>query len=91
VVWSGDVWKAVVLLRRHRPDLTVTTMDVSPTGMAVITGFGEVVDHSWVGPAVRGLMDADYGDLVAMGAERSLGVRPGTPAVLAGLLPARNP
>ena len=91
VVWSGDVWKAVVLLRRHRPDLMVTTMDVSPTGMAVITGFGEVVDNSWVEPAVRGLMDADYGDLVAMGVERSLGVRPGTPAVLADLLPARNP
>ena len=40
-VWSGDVWKAVVLLKRHRPDLTVTTLDVEPTGMAVITGFGD--------------------------------------------------
>lgn len=37
-VWSGDVWKLVVGLRRHRPDLTVTTLDVPPTGMAVITG-----------------------------------------------------
>ena len=39
-VWSGDVWKAVVLLREHRPDLTITTLNVEPTGMAVITGFG---------------------------------------------------
>ncbi len=91
VVWSGDVWKAVVLLRRHRPDLTVTTLDVSPTGMAVITGFGGSTDGSWVGPAVEDLMDADYADLVAMGVERSLGVRPGTPEVLAGLLPVENP
>lgn len=91
VVWSGDVWKAVVLLRRHRPDLTVTTLDVSPTGMAVITGFGGSTDGSWVGPAVADLMDADYADLVAMGVERSLGVRPGTPEVLAGLLPVGNP
>jgi hypothetical protein len=91
VVWSGDVWKAVVLLRRHRPDLTVTTLDVSPTGMAVITGFGGSTDGSWVGPAVEDLMDADYADLVAMGVERSLGVRPGTPEVLAGLLPVGNP
>lgn len=37
-VWSGDVWKLVVGLRRHRPDLAVTTLDVPPTGMAVITG-----------------------------------------------------
>jgi len=35
-------------------------------------------------------MDADYADLVAMGVERSLGVRPGTPEVLAGLLPVGN-
>ena len=38
VVWSGDVWKVVVALRRHRPDLTVTTVDVAPTGMAIVSG-----------------------------------------------------
>ncbi len=38
VVWSGDVWKVVVWLRRHRPDLRVTTLDVEPTGLAVVTG-----------------------------------------------------
>ena len=37
-VWSGDVWKTVVALRRHRPDLSVTTADVKPTGLAIVTG-----------------------------------------------------
>ncbi len=37
-VWSGDVWKTVVALRRYRPDLTVHTVNVEPTGLAVITG-----------------------------------------------------
>ncbi len=34
--WSGDVWKLVVCLRRHRPDLHIATIDVPPTGMGVI-------------------------------------------------------
>jgi len=38
VFWSGDVWKTVVALRRFRPDLTVHTVDVDPTGLAVVTG-----------------------------------------------------
>ncbi len=38
VLWSGDVWKLVVSLRTHRPDLAISTIDVAPTGLAVITG-----------------------------------------------------
>ncbi|MDE0701326.1 MAG: class I SAM-dependent methyltransferase [Acidimicrobiaceae bacterium] len=38
MIWSGDVWKVVVALRRHRPDLTVTTVDVEPTGLAIVSG-----------------------------------------------------
>ena len=38
VFWSGDVWKTVVALRRYRPDLTVATADVAPTGLAIVTG-----------------------------------------------------
>jgi hypothetical protein len=59
--------------------------------MAVITGFGEPVDSAWVGPAVDDLMNTDYRDLVAMGVEDSLGVRPGTREVLIGLIPTLNP
>jgi hypothetical protein len=40
VAWAGDVWKVVAALRSDRPDLTVTTVDVGPTGVGVITGLG---------------------------------------------------
>lgn len=40
VAWAGDVWKVVACLREDRSDLTVTTVDVGPTGLAVITGLG---------------------------------------------------
>lgn len=34
--WTGDVWKAVVLLRRHRPDLALFTAAVFPTGLCFV-------------------------------------------------------
>ncbi|MEM8706854.1 MAG: class I SAM-dependent methyltransferase [Actinomycetota bacterium] len=37
-VWSGDVWKTIVALRRFRPDLNVVVADVEPTGLAIVTG-----------------------------------------------------
>lgn len=40
VAWAGDVWKVVACLRADRPDLTVTTVAVGPTGVGVITGLG---------------------------------------------------
>ena len=36
--WAGDVYKLVGVLREHRPDLTVLTVDTSPTGVAVVLG-----------------------------------------------------
>jgi hypothetical protein len=37
-VWTGDVWKVVWALRRHRPDLHVVVCDVEPSGLAIVTG-----------------------------------------------------
>jgi hypothetical protein len=37
-VWAGDVWKLVVCLRRHRPDLEVSTVQVAPTGVTIVRG-----------------------------------------------------
>ena len=93
-VWSGDVWKVVVLLRRHRPDLTVTTLDVAPTGMAVITGFGAAEPpgmadrHGWVDAAVAGILPATHADLVAMG-PHALGTVPCTAHAVAACLDSR--
>jgi len=36
--WSGDVWRLIVCLKEHRPDLTISVVDVGPTGLGVITG-----------------------------------------------------
>jgi hypothetical protein len=36
--WSGDVWKLIVCLRRHRPDLDVQVVKVEPTGLAIVRG-----------------------------------------------------
>jgi hypothetical protein len=34
--WSGDIWRLVLLLRRHRPDLAVHTIAAPPTGLALV-------------------------------------------------------
>lgn len=78
MVWSGDVWKSIVALRRHRPDLTIHTIDVAPTGLAVITGldptnnilfnqFDQIVTQ------VNGLA---FADLMALGRDNMLAVIP---------------
>jgi hypothetical protein len=35
--WTGDVWKIVPVLRAHRPDLQITCLDASPTGLVAVT------------------------------------------------------
>ncbi len=34
--WTGDVWKIIPCLRTVRPDLEITTVPVSPSGLAII-------------------------------------------------------
>jgi hypothetical protein len=34
--WSGDVWRLIVLLKKHRPDLAVHTIGTAPTGLALV-------------------------------------------------------
>jgi hypothetical protein len=36
-MWSGDVWRALAVLRSARPDLRIVTFDVPPTGLALVT------------------------------------------------------
>jgi len=67
-VWSGDVWKLIVCLKRHRPDLTVTTLDVPPTGLGVITGLDP---RSTV---LSSGLDALYDELVPLGHDDVLAV-----------------
>jgi predicted O-methyltransferase YrrM len=34
--WAGDVWKVLKILQEHRPDLILTPLDASPTGMLLV-------------------------------------------------------
>lgn len=76
VVWSGDVWKVVVALRRHRPDLHVTTVDVEPTGLAIVSGLDP--DNSVLidkyDQIVAELAELHFDDLEAVGRTSMLGV-----------------
>ncbi|HEX4388981.1 MAG TPA: class I SAM-dependent methyltransferase [Steroidobacteraceae bacterium] len=35
--WSGDVWRLILLLKKHRPDLQIHTLATPPTGLGMIT------------------------------------------------------
>lgn len=36
--WTGDVWKLIPILMKHRPDLRITVLDAAPTGVVMISG-----------------------------------------------------
>ena len=89
LLWTGDVWRAVVVLRRRRPDLQVTTLSVPPSGATIITSLdrtstvlterhdelvAEVLELDW---ATDGLGHED----------EALGLRAGTWSEVLGLLP----
>ncbi len=35
-VWSGDIWRLILLLREWRPDLDVEVIDSAPTGLGMV-------------------------------------------------------
>jgi hypothetical protein len=34
--WTGDIWRLILLLKKYRPDLSVNTIGVRPTGLAIV-------------------------------------------------------
>lgn len=36
VFWSGDIWRLIVLLKKHRPDLVLHTIGTPPTGLGLV-------------------------------------------------------
>jgi hypothetical protein len=35
--WAGDVWRTVLALKKYRPDLAITALDASPTGLICVS------------------------------------------------------
>ncbi len=35
--WTGDTWKIVPCLRKHRPDLRIHTIDTPPSGLTIVS------------------------------------------------------
>lgn len=65
--WTGDIWRLIPILRRYRPDLTVTVLDARPSGLALITG----LDPN------NTVLDQAYDQIVAENTDQAL-----TPEVL---------
>jgi predicted O-linked N-acetylglucosamine transferase (SPINDLY family) len=36
--WSGDIWRALLALKKYRPDLRIATIACTPTGLCVVRG-----------------------------------------------------
>ncbi|GAA1426466.1 hypothetical protein GCM10009616_01070 [Microlunatus lacustris] len=45
--WTGDVYKAVEVLQRRRPDLVVLLVNTHPTGLALVVGADPSSDVLW--------------------------------------------
>ena len=53
--WTGDVWKLVPILKRHRPDLKVTYLDCRPTGLVMIQNLDS--SSTSLSAAYQGIVD----------------------------------
>lgn len=88
--WSGDIWKLILCLREYRPELRVATLDVAPTGLAVITGLdpGSRVLSERYEEVCERFVPLPYGVLDA-GKPDALRRVPGDAGTLAALLPEK--
>jgi hypothetical protein len=87
--WTGDVWRLIVCLKQHRPDLRVSVVDAKPTGLGVITGLdpsSNVLAEHYDG-IVEQYMNLPFEYLSECGTTKALGVVPNNWAVVSGMLP----
>jgi hypothetical protein len=53
-IWSGDVWRLILILKKWRPELDIAVVDIAPTGLGIVQGLD---------PDSAILQD-NYGDIV---------------------------
>ncbi len=86
--WSGDIWKLILCLREYRPELSLATLDVAPTGLGVITGLdpsSRVLSESYEEICER-FVPLPY-EVLNPGKAEALARVPGDLGTLASLLP----
>jgi hypothetical protein len=66
-VWTGDVWKLVLVLKRLRPDLHIRTSDVGPSGLAIVTNLdpGSTVLHDRLDELIEEYVGIGYEAIAA--------------------------
>lgn len=81
--WTGDVWKVVSILRKYRPELRITPVDVQPTGSIVVSNLNpestllydryfEIVDEFAPLETTEAVFDAYWAENAPLRAERIL-------------------
>jgi len=70
--WSGDIWRLILLLRKHRPDLHVHTIAAHPTGLAMVRNLDPhsryIRDH--LDELIDEYLEVEFGVLAGCKAER---------------------
>ncbi len=63
--WTGDVWRAALYLKRHRPDLDIVCLDAPDTGLVLITNLDPAFHtRGWnYHQAVRTMMSWELSDI----------------------------
>jgi hypothetical protein len=66
VFWSGDCWRLILALKKHRPDLAIDTIATAPTGLAVVRNLdaGSRVLQARMAEIVGEFLAVDYNVLV---------------------------
>jgi hypothetical protein len=86
--WTGDVWKLVLCLKRHRPDLRVAVVDVPPSGLGIVTNLnpGSTLLEERYAQICDELVDLDFGELAEAKHEK-LNIVPPALELVRGMLP----
>lgn len=88
--WTGDVWKLVLCLRKYRPDLETTVLDVPESGLGIVRGLDpkSTVLNDQRREILRDLLPLKFDSNVG-GLEAELDPLPGDWATLRSVLPSR--
>ena len=75
--WTGDVWRTVVALRTHRPDLRILCLDAAPTGLVLVSGLdpSSTVLKERTDAIIEEMMGMDLDEMTIPAFFRRIGVK----------------